>query len=401
MFRLSHTFSLFYRLYEKTTLMSKTFQYWCFNFTKGSLPDFVLENKPFFIKSSLDYSNEDSYLINRFAHRISRLEINTTHMLMLNLRNMKMTEFPCLHTLDLKSVSFDNQSLIMMSPQLEILKLSCIKTKFDLDSIKEDDKSFTKLKVLKIVDCNIDGNKILSKCCKTLKHLELGHKQLKHLKGLEQLSSIKFIEISITNIPQQSKVRHLLSKASASLRTLVLHDKSYDKADLSMLLLAQTMAITSIKIESNTRKLSKFLNECPQIQKLTLIGHERDVDQVLLKDLINIRFEQCSARSVSSFLKQVYRSPLKNLEIIKPENELTNYELSKFFFVSFSKLENVLVDWGNVDHYSKTMDQVIKLFPENAQVVIFVLYYLIKFHNDYARKVNRRPFGKNMFPSNE
>ena len=152
--------------------MAPMFHGYCFEASRGTQPDFILNaTKNFHVMELKNRLKVDptSNLINRFPHRISSLEIKKEGVLLNNL-NINPVRFSHLTSLDHQFVSFSSSSLLIVAPQLEQLKLTHMKNSlFDISTVDEDSKCFTKLKTLELINIDIDVKKILDKCCNTLK----------------------------------------------------------------------------------------------------------------------------------------------------------------------------------------------------------------------------------------
>ena len=335
---------IFSRLYHKTTLLAQIYRNWYWNTLEYvTPPDFVLESRKkicvYALKDDDHSDDDDEYAtnaaaisLNRFAHKISSIKVNSVY-LMTNVKCMKPAEFPHLTSLDLEAVDFDDDSLIMLAPQLESLRLVKIWKRFDISSIDEESKSFTKLKILKIEYVQIDVKKILTKCCNSLKYLvlESGKWDLDefrfdsgiwHLEDLEkELPNLINLYVRVNkNLPVES-VRHLLTKCSVSLRTLSFH--SDVTIDLSTLL-KQTMKITTL--EANFRSvdgLEILLSKCPLVQKLSIKNYYQEVKELVLKDLTYLELFWCGSQFMTSFLNQANKSSLNTVHI-RQESEVLN-----------------------------------------------------------------------------
>ena len=324
--------------------MAQIYRNWYWNTLEyGTPPDFVLKSRKKICVYALkddDHSDDDdeyatnaaAITLNRFAHKISSIKVNSLY-LMTNVKCMKPAEFPHLTSLDLEAVDFDNDSLLMLAPQLESLRLVKIWKRFDISSIDEESKSFTKLKILKIEYVQIDVKKILTKCCNSLKYLvlESGKWDLDefrfdsgiwHLEDLEkELPNLINLYVRVNkNLPVES-VRHLLTKCSVSLRTLSFH--SDVTIDLSTLL-KQTMKITTL--EANFRSvdgLEILLSKCPLVQKLSIKNYYQEVKELVLKDLTYLELFWCGSQFMTSFLNQANKSSLNTVHI-RQESEVLN-----------------------------------------------------------------------------
>ena len=249
---------------------------------------------------------------------------------------------------------------------------------FRLYSVDKDSDCFIELKTLKIEgNIEIDLTKVLTKCCKTLVHLELNPNvdDCYRLELQHQLQSLNYLSISFSCRFDETNVKNLLSKCSGSLRTLklVLYYKT-DKTDYSVLL-EQTLKITTLEIESDEGDIEKFLNKCPLIQNLTLNGHKKEVGRIILKDLRKLEFVDCSAGCVTSLLKTVSNSPLKSLHF--------SYSGLSGDMPVIPELDSVWLNHAfsyRRNDIETAVDQLAKLFPKNVQVnlimrVCFITIY--------------------------
>ena len=269
--------------------MAPMFNGWCLDVNWGTPPEFVNNNKKKCHVKELKYGSEagrTSYL-DRFAHIISGIKINKNGKLKHNLE-LVPSMFSHLTSIDLENISFKNEVLLVLAPQLENLRLSkMLNSVFDISHATHD--SFTKLKTLKLVDINIDLAKLLSKCFKTLEYLELSplRSNLKNLE--EELSSLGYLSVIIDSYSPKKPVINLLSKCSESLRTLKMDFNSDIMIDFSTLL-EQLMKITTFEMVTHLTSLQidieGFLNKCPLIQKLTLHRYQMEVNDQHLKTII-------------------------------------------------------------------------------------------------------------------
>jgi hypothetical protein len=349
--------------------MASMFKNWCFEADKGIQPDFVLTaRKSFHLMELKDSPKVDptSNLINRFPHRISSIQIDKEGVLLNNLNNNPV-RFSHLTSLDLAYVSFSASSLLMVAPQLEQLKLNSTRNSFDISTVDEESRCFTKLKTLELVKIDIDVKKILDKCCNSLKYFEcIRCRSIENLRYLENgLSSLQYLNIILRVNDSEEALRNLLFKCSASLKTLKLIVKI--EIDMSHLL-EQVLNITSLEVINQNPKeqsnIEEFLNKCPFLQKLTLDGYNKKMNRIVLKDLRYLRLDFCGFKCMTSVLEQVSESSLKTVDILQRSDVLMKCE-----FPVISKLDKILVhNYGTEDMYKQGIDKVVKLFPSDAEV---------------------------------
>ena len=353
--------------------MAPMFHGYCYEASRGTQPDFILNaNKNFHLMELRDSPKVDptSNLINRFPHRISSIQIDKEGFL-LNILNKNAERFSHLTSLDLANVSFRSTSLLIVAPQLEQLKLDNLKTTlFDISTVDEDSECFSKLKTLELINIDIDVKKVLDKCCNTLKYFKcIPFKSINNLRYLENsLSSIQYLHIVLNHNDSEEPLKNLLLKCSGSLKTLNLEVYS-NKIDMSDLL-EQALNITSLYIYTpNPRKKSKiheFLNKCPLVQKLTLTGYNKEINLIVLKDLKYLKLNLCCSKCMTSLLKQESESSLRTVDIIQDSDVLMECE-----FPVISKLDKILVHKyynETEDMYNQVLDKVVKLFPSDAEV---------------------------------
>ena len=350
------------------------FKNWCFEADKGIQPDFVLTaHKSFHLMELKDSPKVDptSNLINKFPHRISSIQINMEGVLMNNL-NSNPVRFSHLTSLDVAYVSFSASSLLLVAPQLEQLKLARMKNPLlDISTVDENSKCFTKLKTLKLINIDIDVKMILDKCCNSLKYFEfVPYRSIDNLRYLENgLSSFQYLDIVFKFNDSEEALRNLLFKCSASLKTLKLFVCS-NKIVMSHLL-EQALNITSLDINFNMNireqsNIEGFLNKCPLLQKLTLDGHNKEMNRIVVKDLNYLRLQGCGSKCITSVLEQVSEGSLKTVDILG-----RSYVLMECEFPVISKLDKILVHKyydETEDKHKQVLDKVVKLFPGDAEV---------------------------------
>ena len=81
-------FDIFFRLYDKTTLLAPLFKNWSFEANFGVQPDFVLKSEKNFHVGQSTYSCEidsTSHLIHHFPHKIKIVETDFEGELLINL----------------------------------------------------------------------------------------------------------------------------------------------------------------------------------------------------------------------------------------------------------------------------------------------------------------------------
>jgi hypothetical protein len=231
---------------------------------------------------------------------------------------------------------------------------------FDISSVDEESRCFTKLKTLSLQNIRIDLNKILSKCSKTLKSLDLN--RYLNLENLdEKLSCLD--NLSITRFKNhKNPVKNLLSKVSGSLKTLKLVSVSFD-FDMSSLL-EETLKITTLELESEAVVgLALFLNKCPLVQNLIFVGSLREEgNRLVLKDLRKLTMKYCLSKCTNNVLREASKSSVKSihLEGIEVVDDL-NEELE---FPVIPELDTIWTEYCHIG-----IAQVSKLFPHNAEVL--------------------------------
>jgi hypothetical protein len=352
--------------------MAPIIKNWCFEADKGTQPDFVLKaDKNFSVRDLKDRYVVDpvTNLMNGYSHRIIRIKMDVERGDLLFYLNNLTYKFSNLTSLDLESVFIRDNTLLVLAPKLENLRLAdnsmdydfeydndkCIK--FDISSVDEDSKCFTKLKTLSLRNIKIDLSKILSKCCNTLESLDLN--RYFNLENLaEKLSSLNDLSITSFKKIHENPLKHLLSKVSRSLKTLKLDNQSII-FDLS-LLLEETLKITTLEVKSKSVDgLALFLNKCPLVRNLTLNGIFEEVNSIVLKDLRKIIFHHCSPEFLCSALEQASKFSVKSIHLV----DLGLYQ--DLEFQEIPELDTLWIEncWGigSAD--------VRKLFPHNTKVL--------------------------------
>ena len=357
------------------------YQTWCFQANKGDIPDFVLKKKKNFCVSASCYkflkdaaagydtsTDKAAILFNRFAHRISRIKVIGLPKLMNSLQYMRPDEFPHLTSLDLELVEFDNDSLLLLAPQLEHLGLDeMYNFEFDISSVDDESKCFTKLKTLKLLNTVIDVNKVLSKCSNTLEYLELDSVSGLELTELE-FSHLEHLIIQFCIEYDGESLKNILAKCCVSLKTLKLTFMEIEEMGFCTLL-EQSMNITALELEFESEAevdIEIFLNKCPLVQKLTICGYHSKVNGIILKDLTTLKLDKCGARCMTSILKQSAKYSLKTVEL-----EQRSEVLMECQFPVISSLDKILVKdsaQGRGIRKKRVLKKIKKLFPINVEV---------------------------------
>ena len=372
--------NLFSRLYHKTKSLAPMYENWCFDATKGTPPDFVLKTNRnccvYALNFELPIDTNDAEdtaanLINRYAHRISSIKVKRLPKLMNSMKCMKPTEYPHLTSLDLKQVEFDNDSLLLLAPQLEHLSLVYMDNEFDISTVDEQSKCFTKLKTLKIVDTMIDGAKVLSKCSNKLEYLELDS-----LSGLEltelEFSHLEHLSILFCIEYDGESLKNLLSKCCSSLKTLMLSFMEIEEIGLHTLL-EQTMNITTLELEFESGLedgIDIFLNKCPLLQTLTISGYCMDINGLILKDLTTLKLDWCESKCITSILNQSSKYFLKTVDL-----NLSLKVIMECQFPVISTLDKILVKdsaQGRGIRKKPVLKKIMKLFPSDLEVRLIV-----------------------------
>ena len=239
---------------------------------------------------------------------------------------------------------------------------------FDISTVDEKSKCFTKLKTLKLRGIEIDVRNILSKCCNRLEYLELNS-----LSGLEllevELFNLEHLFIELFIEFEEESLRNLLSKCSGSLKTLNLSFIDINDMTLSTLL-GQTMKITAFELESEYELedgIDIFLNKCPLLQSLTLHEYHMEIKGVILNDLTTLELDQCGAKCINSILKQSAKHFLNTVEL-----KLSSKVIMEYQFPLISTLDKILVhhcDQVKGIKNKPVLEKIIKLFPSDVQVI--------------------------------
>ena len=356
------------------------YQTWCFQANKGDIPDFVLKKKKNFcvyahrfkFLNDVDgYNNatdKAAIVFNRFAHRISSIRVKRLTKLMNSMKFMSPAEFPQLTSLDLEDVQFDNDSLLFLAPQLEHLCLGYMDNdEFDISSVDEKSKCFTKLKTLKLRSTNINVKTILSKCSNKLEYLDLDS-----LSGLEltelEFSHLEHLILHFFIEYDKESLKNILSKCCVSLKTIKISFMEVEEIGFCTLL-EQTMKITTLELEFESVfevGIDIFLNKCPLVQRLTIYGYHMEVNGIILKDLTTLKLKRCRAKFITSILKQSAKYFLKTVEL-----NLSSTVIMECQIPVISTLDKILVhDRAQEKGIRKksALDKIMKLFPSNVEV---------------------------------
>jgi hypothetical protein len=390
--------------------LAPIFHGWCFQVDKGIQPDFVLKDdgKNFQVKDlRFNFASPIYHLLKTCTKRISGIKIEKEGVL-LNHLSRNPAHFLILTSLDLETVRFDKDSLLILAPQLENLRLdSLMNSEIDISSVDEDSQCFSRLKTLILWNMEIDVKKILSKCCNKLKHLELVNLRLSdNLDNLEnELSSLSYLFFCMNFEDTVHSLRNLLSKCCRSLRTLKLltHRNCIDMSTL----LDQTTEIKELEISrTSVKNIADFLRKCPLVQKLSLrhVDVHKKVKGFILKDLINLELNDCNARFMSKILKYTSKHSLRTVVI-----DCTPEELLKCKFPEISMLDRVVLRYGYVDDYDdedddvddnvddnyediqkQALDKVVKLFPRGVEVTNIMKRIVLNFFNQNSESVRFR-----------
>ena len=351
--------------------MAPMFKNWCFEADKGKQPDFVLQaDKNLCVSVLGDRSAVDpvTNLMNGYSHRITSIKMDADRGDLLYYLDNETSKFSNLTSLDLVSVFIGNDALLVLAPKLENLRLAentMDDMEYDISSVDEDSKYFTKLKTLSLRNINIDLNKILSKCCNTLESLNLNNDRMYlPLVNLDkELSSLNNLSITVRYNDSANPVRNLLSRCSRSLKTLKFFD--FSKCFYFSSLLEETLKITTLEVASESVEgLTLFLNKCPLVQNLILIGFHgfrEEENNLVLKDLRKLTMKYCFTKCTNSFLREVSKSSVKSihLDVIDLVNRDGELELPVI-----PELDTI---WIECCHNIGSAE-VRKLFPKNAKV---------------------------------
>ena len=368
--------------------MDPRYKYWCFNASRGTPPNFVLNSDKKFCTKILDYDEhyDRSNLtkigisINRFADRISSLKIDVglgairEKKLLDRLRSMKPVGFSNLTTLDVETCNFDNISLLQLAPQLENLRLFCVNTDFDLSTVRKNDNCFTKLKSLDIDLCELDVSKILTKSCKTLEHLKLGQGECRNIKKLRNnFSNLKSLEVNASYA--EKPVKDLLSKSGGSLKSLKLALNEYNDVNLIdfSTLLDQSTNITTLNICPGKNSIDNFLKNCSDVQNLTFTYCYGEIKDFVMKNLTRVEFVRCDAFCISSVLKQLSKSCVRTLDFNckeKEHGEIDLTSLNEFKSCEFSVIEKLDTVYFSYINDPEIINKVHQLLPPEAKVSI-------------------------------
>ena len=353
--------------------MAPMFKNWCFEADKGTQPDFVLQaNMNFCVSVLEDRSSVDivTNLMNGYSHRITSIKVDVDRGVLLYYLDNEPSKFSNLTSLDLESVFIGDDALLVLAPNLENLRLAqhCMDDmEYDISSVDEDSKCFTKLKTLSLRNIKIDLDKILSKCCNTLESLNLNYDgvYLPLVNLDKELSTLNNLSITVRYNDSANLIRNLLSKCSRSLKTLKFFYFG-ECFDLSSLL-EETLKITTLEVESKSVDgLTLFLNKCPFIQNLTLNGFHgfrEEENNLVLKDLRKLTMIYCFSKCTNSVLREASKSSVKSIHLVCIDLVNRDGELE---FPVIPELDTI---W--IEHcHDIGIAQVSKLFPQNVKVAL-------------------------------
>jgi hypothetical protein len=264
---------------------------------------------------------------------------------------------------------------LFLAPQLEHLSLALVDDEFDISTVDEKSKCFTKLKTLKLLRSMIDVKKILIKCSNKLEYFKLD--SLSIVNGLE-FTELEFSHLEYLNLqfwfeyPGES-LKNILSKCCVSLKTLKLSFIDMEEIGFCTLL-EQTMNITTLELEFASEEegigIDKFLNKCPLVQRLTIYGYHREVNGIILKDLTTLKLDWCESKCVTSILNQSAKYSLKTVDL-----NLSSKVIMECQFPVISTLDKILVHdsaQGRGIRKKRVLKKIKKLFPSNIEVRLIV-----------------------------
>jgi hypothetical protein len=347
--------------------MAPMFEDWGFADNRGTQPDFILEKEKNIRIRHLKRRSENgpSQNLTKYANRITSLQTDLEGALLSYLK-VCPAKFSKLTSLELENVEFDNDSLLMLAPQLQNLGLSNIKQEheyFDLESVDEGCESFTKLKTLTLKDVEIDLVKILTKCSNTLEYLELKFPGLPANLG-QEFSSLRTLNLYLDASNSGHSVRNLLTKCCGSLITLIIHSPYHAKLDYSALL-QHPIGITTLEINAHKKSdIETFLSKCPMVQTLILRNYFGELNTLFMKDLINLNLRWCGPKCMTSALKQASTVKLKTFQF---RHSALKFNLAEIDFPVIPEIDTVMIVDTTLN--SAEFDQVLKLFPRNAKVM--------------------------------
>ena len=345
--------------------MSPMFKSWGFAVIRGPQPDFVLKDDKKFCVSVLKNHYDDPMLIlvDKYLHRFSSIKLDLPGVLLSRLKWCS-ANFTNLTSLDLASVHFDNASLLVLAPQLENLRLNNIENVFDVSTVNEESKCFTRLKTLELIYTNvIDAKKILSKSSKTLECLVCDTVQQNY--GFNdlvvELSSLKKLLIYIDD---EMSARNLISKCSGSLRTLELMD-IFGALPINLCsLLVQSMSITTLVIEPTLgTNVEILLSKCPLIQNLSILFYDSELKEVFLNDLKELKLFECGDVCMTSAVNNIFKTSKASVKILHLETE-------DKIECEFTEIPGMDTVWcSRKDMGSEELVKILNLFPRKSEVI--------------------------------
>ena len=85
------------------------------------------------------------------------------------------------------------------------------------------------------------------------------------------------------------------------------------------LLLEKTLKITTLELESEAVVgLALFLNKCPLVQNLTLVGFDEfreEGNSLVLKDLRKLTMKYCLSKCINNVLREASKSSVKSIHL--------------------------------------------------------------------------------------
>ena len=352
------------------------FNAWGFDTIRGQQPDFVLKTEKklcvSYLRKNYDL-NPTKDFVKRYPHRISSIKIDLKGVL-LNHLNWYPANFINLISLDLEHVSFDNDSLLVLAPQLENLSLIDMQNGFDVSSVDEESKSFTKLKSLKLINADIFGAKeILVKCCNTLEYLECDTDQNYGFNDIVvEISTLHKLIIYIIN---DMSARNLISKCSGSLRTLDVMVIDAEFSNNLCSLLVQTMKITTLVIPPTLgTNIEILLSKCPLIQNLSIHYCYYELKEVCLTDLKELKLINCGDDCMTSAVNNIFKSSKASVKILHLEIEEDNKDEIEIEceFTEIPEIDTVWCSWKAMG--SEESDRIRNLFPRKSEAIFFFFF---------------------------
>ena len=141
-------------------------------------------------------------------------------------------------------------------------------------------------------------------------------------------------------------------------------------------LLDQTMNITTLGLDPKQSSIEKFLDRCPFVQNLSLHGYQKEVKDVVLRDLMYLELDQCEALCMLSVLNQASKYSLRSVDIIQNADVLIECD-----FPVCSTMDSVWVVGGvladgrvSKERQTQALDRVANLFPENTEVSLNIWF---------------------------